>query len=405
MKHRNQGQQLRLSASDFASCTRGRHSTVTETMPISVRVQAAGAPVTLSLEDGASIDDLRSRIAAELGIPAGTQEIRSGFPPTLLAAAGDALVSAELGAQARILVKSVEPSGGGTSASAGSSSGGGGSGGGGGRKKPQAQRVQNGENPRDAQEQRARAETELAQQAAAAQAEAAALDADREPPLPAKRGRTQTRPGLTPEESAMELLGDDAPKPRAPKSANRGVGSAGAGAGSSSHGSGGPSTSGASGASATAATVAPPKAARAPKAKTAQQIASEYFVGAPTAPPSASARGGATRDFLTDHGTVEHRVAALQTRKYALEEVGKGQLQASYKAVRKEIRETVQLLGTEQIAEVLRALAARGSSSRGRSNNHLLAPREMAARSPALLWSLAYAFGDVEDGVRQLQQQ
>ena len=39
-------------------------------------------------------------------------------------------------------------------------------------------------------------------------------------------------------------------------------------------------------------------------------------------------------------------------------------------------------------------------------NNHLLVPREMAAPSPALLWSLAHAFdGDVEGGVRELQQQ
>ena len=95
-------------------------------MPLSVRVQGPGAPVTLSLDDGATIDDLRSRIAAELGMPAGSQEIRSGFPPTILASAGDALVSAELGSQARILVKTssgAETSGGGTSAGGGTAKG------------------------------------------------------------------------------------------------------------------------------------------------------------------------------------------------------------------------------------------------------------------------------------------
>ena len=64
----------------------------------------------------------------------------------------------------------------------------------------------------------------------------------------------------------------------------------------------------------------------------------------------------------------------------------------------------VQLLREEQIRSVLAALATRGSSSRARSTNHLLSLREMATRSPALLWSLALAFdGDVEGGVRQLQ--
>ena len=53
---------------------------------------------------------------------------------------------------------------------------------------------------------------------------------------------------------------------------------------------------------------------------------------------------------------------------------------------------------------MLAALATRGSSSRARATNHLLSLREMATRSPALLWSLALAFdGDVEGGVRQLQ--
>ena len=48
--------------------------------------------------------------------------------------------------------------------------------------------------------------------------------------------------------------------------------------------------------------------------------------------------------------------------------------------------------------------SVRGSSSRGRASSHLLSLREMATRSPALLWSLALAFdGDVEGGVRQLQ--
>ena len=72
-----------------------------------------------------------------------------------------------------------------------------------------------------------------------------------------------------------------------------------------------------------------PAKARAPKAKTAEQIASEYFLGANSAMPSAARGGGGTRDFLTEHGAIEHRVSALQAHRYALEEVGGGQLQAS----------------------------------------------------------------------------
>lgn len=84
--------------------------------------------------------------------------------------------------------------------------------------------------------------------------------------------------------------------------------------------------------------------------------------------------------------------------------MGPSQLQATFKATRKSVCETVQLLREEQIRAVLVALATRGSSSRARSTNHLLSLREMATRSPALLWSLALAFdGDVEGGVRQLQ--
>ena len=84
--------------------------------------------------------------------------------------------------------------------------------------------------------------------------------------------------------------------------------------------------------------------------------------------------------------------------------MGPSQLQATFKATRKSVCETVQLLREEQIRAVLAALATRGSSSRARATNHLLSLREMATRSPALLWSLALAFdGDVEGGARQLQ--
>ena len=76
-------------------------------MATSVRVQGPGAAITLSFEDGATLDDLRQRIASsELAIPASLQELRVGFPPQVLGAAGSALISSELGSSARVLVKS-----------------------------------------------------------------------------------------------------------------------------------------------------------------------------------------------------------------------------------------------------------------------------------------------------------
>ena len=137
-------------------------------MATSVRVQGPGAAITLSFEDGATLDDLRQRIASsELAIPASLQELRVGFPPQVLGAAGSALISSELGSSARVLVKST-----GGSAETSGGAGGGSSGGassspakaGGGRKKAAVQRVQDGANPRDVQ-----ARADAAAAAAAAQ--------------------------------------------------------------------------------------------------------------------------------------------------------------------------------------------------------------------------------------------
>ena len=65
-------------------------------------------------------------------------------------------------------------------------------------------------------------------------------------------------------------------------------------------------------------------------------------------------------------------------------------------------------LSRDELRTFVRAIEARGTSSRGRRGGslHLLAPREMATRSPAVLWSMAHEFGgDVEAGVAALRQQ
>ena len=289
-------------------------------MPTSVRVQGPGAAITLSFEDGATLDDLRQRIASsELAIPASLQELRVGFPPQVLGAAGSGLISSELGSSARVLVKST-----GGSAETSGGAGGGSSGGassspakaGGGRKKAQVQRVQDGANPRDVQ---ARADAVAA--ATAAQRAAAAQDAEdlENQEGRGKRARTQQR-FLTPEESAAELLGEDAPAPRkrAPKPA-----AAPAAEPSDADSDAEPPASKASG---KAAAKAPGKASgRAAKAKTAEQIAQEYFLGANSASKQPGRSG--TTAYLTDLGTIEHRAEAVKQRKYELLEVGPAQLE------------------------------------------------------------------------------
>ena len=290
-------------------------------MPTSVRVQGPGPAITLSFEDGATLDDLRQRIASsELAIPASLQELRVGFPPQVLGAAGSALISSELGSSARVLVKSncgsAETSGG----AGGGSSGGGASSSpakaGGGRKKAAVQRVQDGANPRDVQARAdAVAAATAAQRAAAAQEAEDLLDSEGR----GKRARTQQR-FLSPEESAAELLGEDAPKPR--KRASKPA-AAPAAEPADADSDAEPPASKASG-KASAKAAAGKGSGRAAKAKTAEQIAQEYFLGANSA-SKAPGRSGTTA-YLTDLGTIEHRAEAVKQRKYELLEVRPAQL-------------------------------------------------------------------------------
>ena len=113
---------------------------------------------------------------------------------------------------------------------------------------------------------------------------------------------------------------------------------------------------------------------------------------------------------------IEHRVTALRSRKYELvvnPPQGKGKnacasVTASFKAVRKQVSETVQLLTREELVSFVHALGQRGSSrSRGGGGaSHLLKPEAMASRSAAILWSVAFVFdGDVVRGVEELAEE
>ena len=113
--------------------------------------------------------------------------------------------------------------------------------------------------------------------------------------------------------------------------------------------------------------------------------------------------------MLVPRSCVSH--GSLSTRKYHLEPIppsGTGKtacaaIDATFKAVRREVCERVQLLSTDELRTFIQALASKGSSRRGASNTHLLKTEAMAARSPAVLWSIALHFdGDVARGVEEL---
>jgi hypothetical protein len=136
--------------------------------------------------------------------------------------------------------------------------------------------------------------------------------------------------------------------------------------------------------------------------RTTEQLLQDYHYGSGSALQLAARGGGTSQDFLTEHGNIEHRLSAVSSRKYKTEPEG-AWLRVSFKAVRKEVSELIQLLDRPQLHELVVAIGRRGSSSRRATSTHLLSAREMATRSPHLFWSLAHAFdGDVEKGVREL---
>ena len=309
-----------------------------------VRVQGPEGSQSLELAADATVGELKDAIADKLGIPTAAQTLLTGFPPSTLTADDSAALAATLGSAPRVLVR--RAAGSAPAAPTASSN----------RRKPATvQRVQPGTSARDA-----------------------------EPPAPAPAAAAASSSAAAASSSAAA----------APKRARDG------------DDDDGESAIPASLRPASGAERKKQAKAKAPKAKTAEQIATAYY-HAGSSGSALAARG----DFLTEHGMIEHRVAALGSRKYTIDGVaaqGKGgaRLEVSFKGVRNQMHESVQWLSRDEMREVLRLLASRGSSSRRTASaaSHLLAPREMAARSPAMLWSLAHEFyGDIAGGVDALQ--
>ena len=347
-----------------------------------LRLQAPDGASTLSLDGAtATMGELRAAIAARHAIPAAEQQLLAGFPPVPLASEDSALLSHVFdGAQGgmRVLVRRVAPA-----AAASSSSGGG-------RRKPQQVRrlpADGAAPPRDEQPAPpvgGEAPVGVAAPEGAAAGDEEAGDDDEQAPSGAS-GKKKKKKEPDPLALTMEA--------EAKRQKAAGGGGGGGGGGSSSAGSSGGGVK--------------------MKGLSPEQLALEYFHSSGSA-VSATVKGGggSSGDFLSEHGMIEHRVTAIGSRKYTLEEhppVGKGKtacptLSASFRAVRRDVCEVVQFFSRDELAAFLHALSSRGSSRRGGSNSHLLTVEAMAARSPAVLWSFVHAFdGDVAGGVAQLK--
>ena len=356
---------------------RACHRTVSEIMEVRLQLPSGGD--TLSLPSAtATIGDLRAAIADKHKLPAAEQQFLVGFPPAALSSNDDATPLADVGIErgARVLVRHIAPA-------AGPSGGGGG-----GRRKPQkVQRLaENAAPPRDEPAVAAAAPPPQAAAAAAAPPPANnEEDSDEEEAEAAANGKEKKKKKkVDPLALTMEA--------EAKRQKKDGGGGGGGGGGGSSAAN---SASGVKG-----------------KARSAEQLALDFYTSSGSAVSAAVKGGGSSSgDFLSEHGMIEHRVTAITARKYSLEVYGpsgKGKsacasIGASFKAVRRDVCEHVQLLSRDDLKAFLAALASKGSSRRGGTNSHLLRVESMAARSPAVLWSFALAFdGDVSRGVEEL---
>ena len=328
---------------------------------LKVRVQGPDGMVEMTFGAGATLGELKERIAAEMAIAPAAQGLRAGFPPAPLAAGPDAPLTDVLGGAARVLVTRLAGAAAGPSAPAASASSSNR------RKQQQPKRLvpppaggppAGGGAPAGDAAEEGRGTSASRKRAVAAAAAAIDADDDDDDDAPS---------GVDPLALTMEAERKKAGGAKAGKEGGA-------------------------------------KKPRAPKRLSAEKLATAYYLGPGNALQRAASGGGGTGDFLTEHGMAEHRTAAIGAGKYELVPRGNS-LSATFRGVRKAVTEEVQLLDRAELGVVVRAVAARGSSSRGRRGGsmHLLAVKEMAVRSPDLLWSMAHEFGgDVKAGVEAL---
>lgn len=323
-------------------------------MPL-VRVQGPSGMLELELGDTATVGELRARIEQVLAIPTAAQQLKTGFPPQAMGAPDGTPLCEVLGeGSARILVSRMP----GASSSASSS-----------RRKPHTvHRLVQGST---STESRAISTAEVNSQPQESssgfgpdiQAREAPVEQDAQPA--SKRRRAGRAVSTTDDEGDPLRYTLQAEKEMSGSTGSKNTNNKGG------------------------------------RVRTVEQLVRDYHYGAGSALQSAARAGGTSNDFLTEHGNIEHRLAALSSRKYKMDQDGQW-LCVNFKAVRRQVSDVVQVLEPEQLREMVVAISSRGSSSR-RSSNHLLSEREMATRSPTLLWGLARAFdGDIKRGVTQL---
>lgn len=338
-----------------------------------IRLQSSAATTEVSLPSDATLGDLRAEVTSSLKLLA--PDLRAGFPPALLTG-DDSQELAQLlggGGSARVIVS------GGSAAAASSSS--------------------------------RRKQTNVVRNAAAAH------PAD----APARTGGDGTRTvgdGTRPEfsrEKGSKRKGvkkgstSDPLEDWEPEKLARVMQSERDAAGGSNH----TSKRSKGGSDATSEKPKPPASKRAaakpraPKRHSIEEMATGYYCGPSSALALAARGGGGSGDFLSEHANIEYRLDAISSGRFVVAVSEGGQeLQVTFRALRRDVCETVQALNKQELAEMVTRIGKRGgTSSRGRasSSRHLLTAREMSKRSPALFWSLAHEFDqNVERAVDQL---
>ncbi len=130
-----------------------------------------------------------------------------------------------------------------------------------------------------------------------------------------------------------------------------------------------------------------------------QDLAVAYYLAAP---------GGGAAERLQREGDASARCASAAAAPGAPAApafvAAAGRLTVRFRGIRTALEERVQALSREEVLALLRALLARGGSSARRgAAAHLLAPREMAARSPTAFWNAVRWFGGAEAAARAAQ--
>ena len=331
-----------------------------------IRLQSSAATTEVSLPSDATLGDLRAEVTSSLKLLA--PDLRAGFPPALLTG-DDSQELAQLlggGGSARVIVS------GGSAAAASSSS--------------------------------RRKQTNVVRNAAAAH------PAD----APARTGGDGTRPEFSREKGSKRKgvkkgSTSDPLEDWEPEKLARVMQSERDAAGGSNH----TSKRSKGGSDATSEKPKPPASKRAaakpraPKRHSIEEMATGYYCGPSSALALAARGGGGSGDFLSEHANIEYRLDAISSGRFVVAVSEGGQeLQVTFRALRRDVCETVQALNKQELAEMVTRIGKRGgTSSRGRasSSRHLLTAREMSKRSPALFWSLAHEFDqNVERAVDQL---